>query len=66
RHIVMCLRAGRAHDPTGIAGTQPGELAIPCRCCPHPTINLPPGWKTHHLKLRECEFCFSKKRTSAG
>ncbi|KAJ7118695.1 hypothetical protein C8R43DRAFT_1091016 [Mycena crocata] len=45
RHIVMCLRAGRAHDPTGIAGTQPGELAIPCRCCPHPTINLPPGWE---------------------
>ncbi|KAJ7170315.1 hypothetical protein C8R43DRAFT_1120743 [Mycena crocata] len=45
RHLMMCIRAGRAHDPTGIAGTKSGELAIPCRCCPHPTINLPEGWE---------------------
>ncbi|KAF8215194.1 hypothetical protein K438DRAFT_1561909 [Mycena galopus ATCC 62051] len=41
----MGKRAGRAHHPTGIAGTSPGELAIPCRACPHPNINLPEGWE---------------------
>ncbi|KAJ7113743.1 hypothetical protein C8R43DRAFT_1138589 [Mycena crocata] len=29
RHVVMCQRAGRVHDPTGIAGTKAGELSIP-------------------------------------
>ncbi|KAF8176874.1 hypothetical protein K438DRAFT_1588036 [Mycena galopus ATCC 62051] len=45
RHLQMCKRAGRAHHPTGIVGTSPGELAIPCRACPHPNINLPGGWE---------------------
>ncbi|KAF7377213.1 CxC2 domain-containing protein [Mycena sanguinolenta] len=44
RHLQMCKRAGRGHDPEGISGTGPGELAIPCRACPHPDINLPEGW----------------------
>ncbi|KAJ7748842.1 hypothetical protein B0H14DRAFT_3096954 [Mycena olivaceomarginata] len=50
RHLQMCKRAGRGHDPAGISATQPGKLAIPCRTCPHPGINLPedptlgPGW----------------------
>ncbi|KAK6996428.1 CxC2 domain-containing protein [Favolaschia claudopus] len=45
RHLQMCIRAGRGHDLGGIAGTQPGELAMPCRACPHPGINLPDGWE---------------------
>ncbi|KAF8145014.1 hypothetical protein K438DRAFT_1630834, partial [Mycena galopus ATCC 62051] len=46
RHLQMCKRSGRGHDPGGITGTHPGELAIPCRTCPQPGINLPEGWNT--------------------
>ncbi|KAJ7180060.1 hypothetical protein C8R43DRAFT_871124 [Mycena crocata] len=60
RHLQMCKRAGRGHDgngverekgdaPTetvyGIDATAPGGLAIPCRACPIPGVNLPPGWE---------------------
>ncbi|KAJ7194745.1 hypothetical protein GGX14DRAFT_537360 [Mycena pura] len=54
RHLQMCKRAGRAHDGVGkprepgsmemqfgIEATKRGELAIPCRACPQPGINLP-------------------------
>ncbi|KAJ7846077.1 hypothetical protein B0H14DRAFT_2584366 [Mycena olivaceomarginata] len=41
---MMCKRAGRRHDPTGISATPASELAIPCRACPQPGINLPEGW----------------------
>jgi hypothetical protein len=41
----MLLRRGRGHDPTGNAGTQEGELAVPCPACPHPGKNLPEGWE---------------------
>ncbi|KAF8156449.1 hypothetical protein K438DRAFT_1910086 [Mycena galopus ATCC 62051] len=44
RHLQMCKRAGRGHDPEGISATKPGELALPCYVCPHPGINLPDGW----------------------
>ncbi|KAJ7821558.1 hypothetical protein B0H14DRAFT_3471465 [Mycena olivaceomarginata] len=44
RHLQMCKRAGRGHDPGGLSATKPGELAIQCRACPHPDINLPPDW----------------------
>jgi hypothetical protein len=46
RHIKMAKRAGRGHDPAGINGTGQGGLAIPCRACPQPEINLPTGWET--------------------
>lgn len=45
RHIQMSKRAGRGHDPTGIAGTPRGGLAVMCRACPQPGINLPPNWE---------------------
>ncbi|KAF8191957.1 hypothetical protein K438DRAFT_1590620, partial [Mycena galopus ATCC 62051] len=45
RHLQMCKRAGRGHDPGGISATNAGELAIPCRACPHPDINLPHDWE---------------------
>ncbi|KAJ6476812.1 hypothetical protein C8R45DRAFT_833720, partial [Mycena sanguinolenta] len=45
RHIRMLKRAGRGHDPVGIANTQPGECALLCPACPQPGKNLPPNWK---------------------
>jgi hypothetical protein len=45
RHLKMVKRAGRAFDPGGIPMTAPGSLAIPCRACPIPNINLPTGWQ---------------------
>lgn len=45
RHLKMLKRGGRAHDPTGVAGTRDGELALLCPSCPHPGINLPPDWQ---------------------
>lgn len=45
-HLKRCKRAGRGHDPTGVMGTQPGELAVRCPACPQPGINLPDNWDT--------------------
>ncbi|KAF7972068.1 hypothetical protein HWV62_19137 [Athelia sp. TMB] len=45
RHIVMLARGGRGHDPAGIMATKPGEIAVHCRICPQPGINLPEGWE---------------------
>ncbi len=46
RHLKMLKRAGRGHDPTGVEGTKPGELAVRCPACPHAEINLPSNWET--------------------
>ena len=40
----MLKRAGRGHDPSGVAGTSPGECAVECPACPHPSKNLPDNW----------------------
>ncbi|TFK80817.1 hypothetical protein K466DRAFT_503224 [Polyporus arcularius HHB13444] len=45
RHILLAKRAGRGHDCTGIGGTPQGGLAVECRACPKPGVNLPPGWE---------------------
>lgn len=45
RHLKMLKRGGRGHDPSGIAGTQDGELAIACPSCPIPGVNLPSDWE---------------------
>jgi hypothetical protein len=45
RHLKMLKRGGRAHDPTGVAGTQEGELAVLCPSCPHARINIPTDWE---------------------
>lgn len=45
RHTKMLKRSGRAYDPGGVSSTRPGSLAIPCRACPLPNINLPHGWE---------------------
>ncbi|PPR01605.1 hypothetical protein CVT26_013324 [Gymnopilus dilepis] len=45
RHLKLLKRAGRGNDPTGVAGTQNGELAIRCPSCPWPGVNLAEDWK---------------------
>ncbi|KAI0694816.1 hypothetical protein C8Q76DRAFT_634374 [Earliella scabrosa] len=44
RHLKMLKRGGRGHDPTGVAGTRPGQLAVQCPACPRPHINIPENW----------------------
>ena len=41
RHLKLLKWAGHAHDPSGVAETQPGALAVPCPSCPHRGINIP-------------------------
>ncbi|KAH8113739.1 hypothetical protein DFH11DRAFT_1509928, partial [Phellopilus nigrolimitatus] len=45
RHLMLAKRAGRAHDPGGIAQTKQGDLALDCPSCPHPGKNLSDGWE---------------------
>jgi hypothetical protein len=45
RDLVALKRAGRAHDTSGIDGTQPGGLAMLCPACPCPGYNLPDNWR---------------------
>ncbi|KAJ6575718.1 hypothetical protein DFH09DRAFT_1260865 [Mycena vulgaris] len=47
RHLEMLKRAGRGHDPEGVAVTKDGELALLCPACPHPGKNLPQNWKDY-------------------
>jgi hypothetical protein len=44
-HLLMLKRAGRGHVKSGVMGTQQGELAVRCPCCPQPGVNLPEGWE---------------------
>lgn len=44
RHLKMVKHAGRAYDPGGVAATEPGGLAVPCRACPVPDVNIPQSW----------------------
>ncbi|KAF7310144.1 CxC2 domain-containing protein [Mycena indigotica] len=44
-YLIRAKRAGRAHDPGGLAETATGELAVSCWACPQPGRNLPEGWK---------------------
>ncbi|KAJ7836541.1 hypothetical protein B0H14DRAFT_2793727 [Mycena olivaceomarginata] len=46
RHVRMLKRAGRGHDPDGIANTKPGECALLCPACPQPGKNLRPDWQS--------------------
>ncbi|KAF7972344.1 hypothetical protein HWV62_18114 [Athelia sp. TMB] len=46
RNLKMLKRAGRGHDPEGIASTAEGQCAVLCPACPQPGKNLPPGWDT--------------------
>ena len=45
RHLRMLKRAGRGHDPAGIAATQPRDCMVECPACPQPGKNLPDDWE---------------------
>jgi CxC2 like cysteine cluster associated with KDZ transposases len=45
RHMKLVERAGRGHDPKGVAATSPGQCAVECPACPHPDRNLPKDWE---------------------
>lgn len=60
RHLRLLKRGGRAHAPTGVDGTSPGELAVMCPACPHPTINLPTNWTS---APKESEYVFAPPLT---
>lgn len=46
RHEAMVKRGGRAYvqSEKRIEETAQGELAVLCRACPIPDINLPSDW----------------------
>jgi hypothetical protein len=44
-HLHLLKRAGRGHDPAGVAATGWGECAVLCPACPQPGKNLPENWK---------------------
>ncbi|KAJ8596339.1 hypothetical protein M405DRAFT_702942, partial [Rhizopogon salebrosus TDB-379] len=44
RHLKSLKRSRRGHQLGGMAGTMDGELAIRCRACPIPGVNLPRQW----------------------
>ncbi|KAF7372731.1 CxC2 domain-containing protein [Mycena sanguinolenta] len=50
--LKRAKRAGRAHDPAGLAGTQARECAVVCWACPHDKRNLPPDWRNVDKKYR--------------
>lgn len=62
RHLKMCKRAGRGHDPNGVQGTTQGELAVECPACPQPDRNLPTDWRHWPSKLQYVPFFFHIRR----
>lgn len=54
RHLKLLKRGGRGNEPTGVAGTAQGELAIMCPSCLRPDVNLPSGWDKAPPQLRYC------------
>ncbi|VDC02624.1 unnamed protein product [Peniophora sp. CBMAI 1063] len=44
RHVLMFKRAGRGHEPGGIAATPLGACAIRCPACPNFDLNVPLDW----------------------
>jgi hypothetical protein len=52
RHLKMLKWGGRGHDPSGVAGTEVGELAVLCPSCPRPGVNLPVGWEVQPIATR--------------
>ncbi|KII90687.1 hypothetical protein PLICRDRAFT_61446, partial [Plicaturopsis crispa FD-325 SS-3] len=43
-YLKTLKRAGRGHDPAGIAATKDGACAVLCPACPQPGKNLPQMW----------------------
>lgn len=45
RNLQMLKHAGVPLQATPFAKMAPGSLAMPCRACPIPNVNLPPSWQ---------------------
>ncbi|KAJ7913301.1 hypothetical protein B0H13DRAFT_1873983 [Mycena leptocephala] len=43
--LLRAKRAGRGHDPAGLAATKQGECAVVCWACPYDGHNLPADWR---------------------
>ncbi|KAJ7839301.1 hypothetical protein B0H13DRAFT_1650261 [Mycena leptocephala] len=43
--LLRAKRAGRGHDPAGLAATKQGECAVVCWACPYDGRNLPANWR---------------------
>ncbi|KAJ6516514.1 hypothetical protein C8R45DRAFT_809791 [Mycena sanguinolenta] len=63
RHLMLLKR------PSGVEGTQQGELVVECPACPRPGVNLPAGWEDVSIKDRflytlfiALDACFRLKR----
>ena len=48
RHLKMLKRAGRGHDPNGLATMGQGACAVVCPTCPHPGKNLPVNFQDEY------------------
>ncbi|KAH9890400.1 hypothetical protein C8Q73DRAFT_652264 [Cubamyces lactineus] len=73
RHLKRLKRSGHGHDPTGVGGTQAGELAVRCPACPRPNVNLPSNWESASDDLRylyavtvAIDACFRLKRRAVS
>ncbi|KAF8170968.1 hypothetical protein BJ912DRAFT_860833 [Pholiota molesta] len=58
RHLLLLKRAGRGHDPTGVATTKEGECAVLCPACPQPGKNMAENWKERPEHLRFLDTLF--------
>ncbi|KAJ7805542.1 hypothetical protein B0H13DRAFT_2387660 [Mycena leptocephala] len=43
--LLRAMRAGRGHDPEGLAATKQGECAVKCWTCLYDGRNLPQEWR---------------------
>ncbi|KAF7288213.1 CxC2 domain-containing protein [Mycena chlorophos] len=59
-------RAGRAHEPDGIATTKPGALAVLCWACPDADRNLPLGWDAVNPNKRSARIVPAVLRLTGG
>jgi hypothetical protein len=46
RVVQLFLEGGRFMFLNGRHTTPPGGIALPCRACPQPGINMPEDWRT--------------------
>ncbi|VDC05642.1 unnamed protein product [Peniophora sp. CBMAI 1063] len=51
RHILMYKRAGRGHEPGGIAATPLGACALRCPACPNFDLNVPLNWAASPFRV---------------
>ncbi|EIM90992.1 uncharacterized protein STEHIDRAFT_44851, partial [Stereum hirsutum FP-91666 SS1] len=45
RNLLLLKRGGRGLDPSGVKGTKQGSLAVDCRACPIPEVNIPKAFE---------------------